>query len=46
VNVGDRGRQQYRVSPQDLDSFLKAREVQPPPERPRQNARQLQAQVQ
>ncbi len=35
VNVGNRTRPQYRVGQDDLDAFLKAREVQPPPERAR-----------
>jgi excisionase family DNA binding protein len=35
VNVSNRSRPQYRVSQDDLAAFLKTREVQPPPKRPR-----------
>jgi excisionase family DNA binding protein len=35
VNVGNGFRPRYRVSWDHLDAFLAAREVQPPPERPR-----------
>jgi excisionase family DNA binding protein len=32
VNIGDGGhRPRYRVAPEDLEDFLKRREVQPPP---------------
>ena len=34
VNVGEEtGRRLYRVNPDDLEDFLKSREVQPPPRR-------------
>src|SRR5262245_46356782 len=36
VNVSDRARPRYRVSQDDLAAFLKGREVQPQPVRPRQ----------
>ena len=35
VNVGNGVRPRYRVSREDLDSFLKIREVQPPVPRPK-----------
>jgi excisionase family DNA binding protein len=33
INVSDGWRPRYRVSPDDLESFLRRREVQPPPPR-------------
>jgi len=33
VNVGNGNRPRFRVSPEALDTFLQAREVQPPPSR-------------
>jgi excisionase family DNA binding protein len=33
VNVGNGFRPRYRVSPDNLDAFLKSRQVQPPPKR-------------
>ena len=37
VNIGNGFRPQYRISPDALQAFLRAREVQPPPpRRPRQ----------
>ncbi len=40
VNLSNRSRPQYRISPDDLDTFLKAREVQPPLKRPRRLRRE------
>jgi excisionase family DNA binding protein len=33
INVSDGWRPRYRISPDDLESFLRRREVQPPPPR-------------
>ena len=42
VNVGNGFRPRFRVSRENLDAFLKAREVQPPPERTRRQRRRSQ----
>jgi excisionase family DNA binding protein len=39
INVGDGNRPRYRIRREDLHSFLRSREVQPPVPRPRQNHR-------
>ena len=38
VNVGDVFRPKYRISPANLESFLKLREVQPPTSRSRRSS--------
>jgi len=39
INVSDGGRPRYRVRREDLDLFLRSREVQPPAPRTRRNHR-------
>ncbi len=39
INVGDGNRPRYRIRREDLDSFLRSREVQPPAPRTRRNHR-------
>lgn len=39
INVGEGSRPRYRVRREDLDSFLRSREVQPPAPRTRRNHR-------
>ena len=39
INVGDGNRPRYRIRSEDLDSFLRSREVQPPAPRTRRNHR-------